>query len=241
MTSRIRPTSVLCLSNRLQAGCHNTRRAAAASVAAMRARCRTRRRASQTIARPQVFVVAACTAPALRGPSRRRSMPSLLRATSLLTRLNAALHCAGGRPAVLPPAVAPTRTAAMSTDAACEVDLCPAAPQRRAVPRQLASRQPSCPVTPRPPPPQVLSSVERHAAVAVLNRPRALNALNTGMVEALFELYRGWEADPAVACILLKASAPCSRRRGVLAAAGCSPSRPPVWPGPWSLRHAGRG
>lgn len=50
--------------------------------------------------------------------------------------------------------------------------------------------------------------MRRHVAVATLNRPRALNALNTGMVESMFELYSAWEADPGVACILLKASAP---------------------------------
>lgn len=54
--------------------------------------------------------------------------------------------------------------------------------------------------------PEVLSEVHGHAAVAVLNRPRALNALNTNMVERMFELYQGWEADPGVACILLKGS-----------------------------------
>lgn len=71
----------------------------------------------------------------------------------------------------------------------------------------------------------MLSEVRRHVAVATLNRPRALNALNTGMVESMFELYSAWEADPGVACILLKASAPphvapmpwsaCARQPGV--------------------------
>lgn len=55
---------------------------------------------------------------------------------------------------------------------------------------------------------QVLSEVRGHAAIATLNRPRALNALNTRMVEAMFELYSQWDADPGVACILLKASTP---------------------------------
>lgn len=40
--------------------------------------------------------------------------------------------------------------------------------------------------------------------IATLNRPRALNALSTGMVEALGDLYRRWDADPGVACIVLK-------------------------------------
>lgn len=53
---------------------------------------------------------------------------------------------------------------------------------------------------------QVLSEVQGHVAIATLNRPRALNALNTSMVESMYELYSQWEADPGVACILLKAS-----------------------------------
>ncbi|KAL4457481.1 hypothetical protein ABPG75_012346 [Micractinium tetrahymenae] len=52
--------------------------------------------------------------------------------------------------------------------------------------------------------PEVLPEVRGHSAVATLNRPRALNALNTGMVESLFELYSKWEADTNIACILLK-------------------------------------
>lgn len=52
----------------------------------------------------------------------------------------------------------------------------------------------------------MLSERRGRAAVATLSRPRALNALSTGMVERLHELYRQWEADPAVACIVLKAS-----------------------------------
>lgn len=50
----------------------------------------------------------------------------------------------------------------------------------------------------------MLSEVQGSTGIATLNRPRALNALTTGMVEALFEVYRRWEADPAVACIVLK-------------------------------------
>ncbi|KAL4440735.1 hypothetical protein ABPG77_000444 [Micractinium sp. CCAP 211/92] len=52
--------------------------------------------------------------------------------------------------------------------------------------------------------PEVLSEVQGHVAIATLNRPRALNALNTSMVESMYELYSQWEADPGVACILLK-------------------------------------
>lgn len=61
-------------------------------------------------------------------------------------------------------------------------------------------------VPPPPAPhPQLLSEVQGWAGVATLNRPRALNALNTAMVESLYDLYQRWEADPGVACILLKA------------------------------------
>lgn len=52
--------------------------------------------------------------------------------------------------------------------------------------------------------PEILSEVQGSTGVATLNRPRALNALTTGMVEALFDVYSRWEADPAVACIVLK-------------------------------------
>ena len=57
--------------------------------------------------------------------------------------------------------------------------------------------------------PQVLGEVQGPAgavAVALLNRPRALNSLSTAMVERLLQLYRRWDADPRVSCILLKAS-----------------------------------
>lgn len=33
------------------------------------------------------------------------------------------------------------------------------------------------------------------AAVVTLNRPKALNALNVGMIEDLYEAYRGYERD----------------------------------------------
>lgn len=51
---------------------------------------------------------------------------------------------------------------------------------------------------------QVLSEVQGSAGVATLNRPRALNALTTGMVEALFDVYQRWDTDPGIACIVLK-------------------------------------
>lgn len=52
---------------------------------------------------------------------------------------------------------------------------------------------------------QVLHDTQQHVGVAVLNRPKALNALNCRMVEALYDLYTQWDADPSVACIVLKA------------------------------------
>jgi hypothetical protein len=55
---------------------------------------------------------------------------------------------------------------------------------------------------------QVLSDVEQQTAVAVLNRPKALNALSTRMVEDMYSLYRSWEDDPRVACVLLKVPGP---------------------------------
>jgi hypothetical protein len=56
-----------------------------------------------------------------------------------------------------------------------------------------------------PPLLQVLHDTQQHVGVAVLNRPKALNALNCRMVEALYDLYTRWDADPRVACIVLKA------------------------------------
>ena len=40
--------------------------------------------------------------------------------------------------------------------------------------------------------------------IATLNRPKALNALNTNMVTLLLDLYRAWDASPSVNCIILK-------------------------------------
>jgi hypothetical protein len=67
--------------------------------------------------------------------------------------------------------------------------------------------------------------------VAVLSRPRALNALTTGMVESLLDLYQRWEADPGVACILLKASLGARAAMGVgcgRGACGSSLCQPPL-------------
>mmetsp|Transcript_33988 Transcript_33988/g.96290 ORF Transcript_33988/g.96290 Transcript_33988/m.96290 type:complete len:408 (-) Transcript_33988:387-1610(-) len=48
--------------------------------------------------------------------------------------------------------------------------------------------------------------VETHGSCAVvtLNRPKALNSLNTPMVERLLDLYRTWDASPNPAMIVLK-------------------------------------
>lgn len=50
--------------------------------------------------------------------------------------------------------------------------------------------------------------MEQQTALAVLNRPKALNALSTRMVEDMYSLYRSWEDDPRVACVLLKVPGP---------------------------------
>ncbi|GJP57144.1 hypothetical protein CLOM_g16183 [Closterium sp. NIES-68] len=44
------------------------------------------------------------------------------------------------------------------------------------------------------------------AATVVLNRPKALNSLDTYMVKRMKQLYTKWEQDPAVKMILLKAN-----------------------------------
>jgi enoyl-CoA hydratase/carnithine racemase len=43
-----------------------------------------------------------------------------------------------------------------------------------------------------------------HAGVVTLTRPKALNALSHGMVNALAKALAAWEADPAVALVLVK-------------------------------------
>lgn len=55
-----------------------------------------------------------------------------------------------------------------------------------------------------PPEAEVLQQQHGQLAVAVLNRPRALNALNVSMIEDLYGVYRSWHSSPAVASILLK-------------------------------------
>lgn len=58
------------------------------------------------------------------------------------------------------------------------------------------------------PEPEVLSTRHGPLVIATLNRPRALNALNTNMVETLLEQYRRWDAAEDVCCIVLKGSGP---------------------------------
>ena len=53
---------------------------------------------------------------------------------------------------------------------------------------------------------QVLHEQHEGVGVAVLNRPRALNSLNTNMVELMFDIYSKWNTAPDVSCILLKGS-----------------------------------
>lgn len=52
--------------------------------------------------------------------------------------------------------------------------------------------------------PEVLHQRQGCAGIAVLNRPKALNALNTNMVLELYRLYREWGADPSVHCVIIK-------------------------------------
>lgn len=40
--------------------------------------------------------------------------------------------------------------------------------------------------------------------IATLNRPKALNALNTNMVDLLHDAYQRWNADPDVHAIVLQ-------------------------------------
>ncbi|KAG1653896.1 hypothetical protein FOA52_013779 [Chlamydomonas sp. UWO 241] len=54
--------------------------------------------------------------------------------------------------------------------------------------------------------PAVLCSIEGHVATLVLNRPRALNALNTDMVTRIAGLLEGWAQQTAqhVGCVIVK-------------------------------------
>lgn len=54
------------------------------------------------------------------------------------------------------------------------------------------------------PEPEVLHERRGALEVVSLNRPRALNSLSTNMVEAMYDIYRAAEADPRVACVVLR-------------------------------------
>ncbi len=45
---------------------------------------------------------------------------------------------------------------------------------------------------------------QQHIAIATLNRPKVLNALNTEMVDLLLNAYVQWSNDPAVHAIVLR-------------------------------------
>ncbi|MGR8007419.1 enoyl-CoA hydratase/isomerase family protein [Streptomyces hypolithicus] len=49
----------------------------------------------------------------------------------------------------------------------------------------------------------VLLHTEGHAAYITLNRPRAINALNHGMVNRMADALAAWERDPAVATVVI--------------------------------------
>ncbi|KAG5043152.1 hypothetical protein JHK87_007067 [Glycine soja] len=51
---------------------------------------------------------------------------------------------------------------------------------------------------------QVLVEGNGFSRMAILNRPSALNALNTNMAATLHKLYRSWEEDPDIGFVMLK-------------------------------------
>ncbi|XP_061375816.1 3-hydroxyisobutyryl-CoA hydrolase-like protein 1, mitochondrial [Gastrolobium bilobum] len=53
---------------------------------------------------------------------------------------------------------------------------------------------------------QVLVEGNGCSRIAILNRPSALNALNTTMVNTLHKLYRSWEDNPDVGFVMMKGS-----------------------------------
>jgi enoyl-CoA hydratase/carnithine racemase len=53
---------------------------------------------------------------------------------------------------------------------------------------------------------EVLTRVENHIGIATLNRPEALNALNTPLLDALAAALEAWDADDAVRCIIVTGS-----------------------------------
>ncbi|KAE9600764.1 putative 3-hydroxyisobutyryl-CoA hydrolase [Lupinus albus] len=53
---------------------------------------------------------------------------------------------------------------------------------------------------------QVLVEGNGYTRMAILNRPSALNAINTNMATRLHKLYRTWEEDPHIAFLIIKGS-----------------------------------
>ncbi|MGR7997009.1 MULTISPECIES: enoyl-CoA hydratase/isomerase family protein [unclassified Xanthobacter] len=54
--------------------------------------------------------------------------------------------------------------------------------------------------------PEVILEKKGVAGVITLNRPKALNALNLPMVRALLPRLRSWAQDPAIHCVIIKAT-----------------------------------
>ncbi|HME74705.1 MAG TPA: enoyl-CoA hydratase/isomerase family protein, partial [Mycobacterium sp.] len=52
-------------------------------------------------------------------------------------------------------------------------------------------------------PVEVLSRVEDGVGFVTLNRPKAINSLNQGMVDELRAVLAGWERDAAVGAVVL--------------------------------------
>jgi len=52
----------------------------------------------------------------------------------------------------------------------------------------------------------VLSEVRGRVGIAKLNRPEALNALNTALMEQLVATLRAWDADPTIGCMVITGS-----------------------------------
>ena len=53
---------------------------------------------------------------------------------------------------------------------------------------------------------EILTKVENGVAIATLNRPEALNALNTPLLDALADALEAWDGDDAVRCIIVTGS-----------------------------------
>ncbi|MFZ3267857.1 MAG: enoyl-CoA hydratase/isomerase family protein, partial [Mycobacterium sp.] len=50
---------------------------------------------------------------------------------------------------------------------------------------------------------EVLSRIENGVGFVTLNRPKAINSLNQGMVDGLSAVLTAWERDPAVDAVVL--------------------------------------